>query len=171
MRGSRGRGTGQGGGSAPAAGGKPRNGRGKPDKVAGWNARAFVRLFPFSVQLPDSPFPTMSKSLSGHFDCARLVRFSLPAVATVLSMSVYGIVDGFFLSNWAGKEAFAAANLIWPYAMILGAFGAMLGTGGNALVAIRLGQGRTRSADRPEGHRVGPDQVRRGQRFLARAVR
>ena len=86
--------------------------------------------------------------LAGHFTVGRLLRFSLPMAATVLFTSVYSIVDGFFVSNWVGKEPFAAVNLVFPIPMVLAAFGVMVGTGGNALVAIRLGQGARRSADR-----------------------
>lgn len=95
------------------------------------------------------PGPTSADAhLSGHFTCGRLLRFALPMVGTSLFTSVYSVVDGFFISNWAGKEAFAAVNLIFPYAMLLAAAGVMVGAGGNALVAMRLGAGRKREADR-----------------------
>ncbi len=86
--------------------------------------------------------------LEGHFGCGRLVRFALPMIGTVIFTSIYSIVDGFFVSNFLGKEAFAAVNLVFPFAMLLAAFGVMVGTGGNALVAICLGRKAKRHADR-----------------------
>ncbi|MCR5413249.1 MAG: MATE family efflux transporter [Kiritimatiellae bacterium] len=89
-----------------------------------------------------------SRHLAGHFTCARLLRFALPMIGTVIFTSIYSIVDGFFVSNWLGKKAFAGVNLVFPFAMLLAAFGVMVGTGGNALVAIRLGRKAKRNASR-----------------------
>ena len=61
--------------------------------------------------------------------------------------SVYGVVDGLFVSNFAGKTAFASINLIWPVPMIFGAIGFMLGTGGCAIVAKTLGEGKRGKAN------------------------
>lgn len=79
--------------------------------------------------------------LSDHFTYRRLIRFTMPSIAMVLFTSIYGMVDGFFISNIVGKTAFASVNLIIPYLMILGGVGAMLGVGGSALVAKTLGEG------------------------------
>lgn len=79
--------------------------------------------------------------LSDHFTYNRLLRFVLPSVVMMLFISVYGIVDGFFVSNFAGALPFAALNLIFPLIMILGSVGFMLGTGGNAVVSKALGEG------------------------------
>ncbi len=90
----------------------------------------------------------MSIQLSDHFNYKRLVRFCLPPIAMMIFTSIYSVVDGFFVSNWVGKTAFAAVNLIYPFVMILGGVGFMLGAGGSALVAKTLGEG-----DRPRANR------------------
>ena len=79
--------------------------------------------------------------LSDHFNYGRLLRFTMPSILMMIFTSIYGMVDGFFVSNYAGKTAFAALNIIYPYLMILGGVGAMLGVGGSALVAKTLGEG------------------------------
>ena len=86
--------------------------------------------------------------LSDHFNYGRLIRFTLPSICMMIFTSIYGMVDGFFVSNFAGKTAFAAVNIIIPYLMILGGVGAMLGVGGSALVAKTLGEGDTPRARR-----------------------
>ena len=79
--------------------------------------------------------------LSDHFDYSRLIRFVLPCIGTMLFTSIYGIVDGLCVSNFVGKTAFAAVNLIMPVPMLVGTVGFMLGTGGSAIVGITLGEG------------------------------
>lgn len=79
--------------------------------------------------------------LSDHFTYGNLIRFTLPSICMMIFTSIYGMVDGFFISNLVGKTAFASVNLIIPYLMILGGVGAMLGVGGSALVAKTLGEG------------------------------
>lgn len=78
--------------------------------------------------------------LSDHFTYARLFRFVLPSIVMMVFTSIYGVVDGLFVSNFAGKTAFASINLIMPFLIILGAMGFMLGTGGTALVSRVLGE-------------------------------
>lgn len=78
--------------------------------------------------------------LSDHFTYSRLLRFTMPSILMMIFTSIYGMVDGFFISNCVGKTAFAAVNLIIPFLQILGGVGAMLGVGGSALVAKTLGQ-------------------------------
>lgn len=90
----------------------------------------------------------MNIQLSDHFTYRRLIRFVLPSVAMMILTSIYGVVDGLFVSNFVGKTPFAAVNLVIPFTMILGAFGFMLGTGGTALVAKTLGEGRQEEANR-----------------------
>lgn len=90
----------------------------------------------------------MSIKLSDSFSYKRLIRFTLPSVAMMVFTSIYGVVDGFFVSNYAGKTAFAAVNLIMPFLMLLGTVGFMFGTGGSALVAKYMGQGRAEKANR-----------------------
>lgn len=90
----------------------------------------------------------MSVQLSEHFTYKKLVRFCLPTIAMMLCTSLYGIVDGYFVSNYVGKTAFAAVNLIIPFLMILACFGFMIGTGGSALVGKTLGEGAKERANR-----------------------
>lgn len=82
----------------------------------------------------------MNIQLSNHFSYKKLIRFVLPSIGMMIFTSIYGVVDGLFVSNFVGKTAFAAINLVIPFTMILGAVGFMLGTGGNALVAKTLGE-------------------------------
>ncbi len=85
--------------------------------------------------------------LSDHFTYGRLLRFVLPSIVMMIFTSVYGVVDGLFVSNFAGKTAFASINLIWPLPMIFGSAGFMLGTGGCAIVAKTLGEGKSAKAN------------------------
>lgn len=89
----------------------------------------------------------MSVSLSEHFTYKRLLRFVFPCIIMMIVTSIYSIVDGFFVSNCVGKNAFAAVNLIMPVLMALSAFGFMIGTGGSALVAFTLGEGKKEKAN------------------------
>lgn len=89
----------------------------------------------------------MEIKLSDHFTYRRLFRFVLPSIVMMIFTSIYGVVDGFFVSNYAGKIEFAAVNLIMPFPMMLGAFGFMIGTGGSALVSITLGEGKKKEAN------------------------
>ena len=89
----------------------------------------------------------MKIKLSDHFTYKRLFQFVLPSIAMMIFISIYGVVDGFFVSNYAGKTEFAAVNLIMPFPMVLGAFGFMIGTGGSALVSITLGEGKKKEAN------------------------
>ena len=84
--------------------------------------------------------------LSDHFTYGRLVRFTLPSIAMMIFTSIYGVVDGFFVSNFVGKTPFAAVNFIYPVLMILGCLGFMFGTGGSALVAMTMGMGDRKKA-------------------------
>ena len=86
-------------------------------------------------------------ALSDHFTYRRLLRFTLPSIAMMVFTSVYGVVDGIFVSNFAGKTAFAAINLIMPYLMLFGTLGFMLGTGGTALISMTLGMGDPKKAN------------------------
>lgn len=86
--------------------------------------------------------------LSDHFTYARLFRFVLPSIVMMVFTSIYGVVDGLFVSNFAGKTAFASINLIMPFLIILGAIGFMLGTGGTALVSRVLGEGDKERANK-----------------------
>ena len=89
----------------------------------------------------------MKIQLSDHFTLGRLLRFTLPSIAMMVFTSVYGVVDGLFVSNFAGKTPFAAINLIMPYLMAFGTLGFMLGTGGTALISMKLGMGDKKKAN------------------------
>ncbi len=86
--------------------------------------------------------------ISDHFTYERLIRFVLPSIGMMVFTSIYGVVDGFFVSNFVGKTAFAAVNLIMPFVMVLGGMGFMIGTGGTALVAKTLGEGKGERAEK-----------------------
>ena len=89
----------------------------------------------------------MAIRLSDHFGYGKLLRFTVPTIGMMVFMSVYNVVDGFFVSNFAGKTPFAALNLIWPFLNILACVGFMFGTGGTAIVARLLGKGNPRKAN------------------------
>lgn len=86
--------------------------------------------------------------LSDHFTRKRLLRFSLSSIVMMVFTSIYGVVDGYFVSNYTGKTPFAAVNLIMPFLMILGGVGFMFGTGGGALIAKTMGEGKAEKADK-----------------------
>ena len=85
--------------------------------------------------------------LSDHFSYGKMIRFTLPSICMMIFTSIYGIVDGFFVSNYVGSVPFAALNLAMPFIMILSAFGFMFGSGGTALVSMRLGMGEKKRAN------------------------
>ena len=89
----------------------------------------------------------MKIQLSDHFTYGKLLRFTLPSIIMMIFTSIYGVVDGIFVSNFAGKTPFAAINLIMPYLMILGTIGFMVGTGGTALISKTLGMGDREKAN------------------------
>lgn len=89
----------------------------------------------------------MRIQLSDHFTYGRLIKFTLPSIAMMIFTSIYSVVDGFFVSNFAGKTPFAAINLIMPALMILGTVGFMFGTGGTAIVAKTYGEGDKEKAN------------------------
>ncbi len=86
--------------------------------------------------------------LSDHFDYKKLLRFVASPILMMVFTSIYGVVDGFFISNYTGKTAFAAINLIWPFLMILGSVGFMLGAGGTAIVSQAFGAGNKEDANK-----------------------
>ncbi len=90
----------------------------------------------------------MKIQLSDHFTYKKLLRFVLPSIVMMVFTSVYGVVDGLFVSNYVGKTALAAINLIMPFMMIFGGIGFMVGTGGSALVAKTLGEKKPEAANR-----------------------
>ncbi|MDD5950900.1 MAG: MATE family efflux transporter [Bacteroidales bacterium] len=90
----------------------------------------------------------MTIELSGHYGYGRLIKATLPMALMMIVVSVYSIVDGYFISNWAGSDAFAGMNLIWPPIAVVGAIGLMVGTGGSALVSKTFGEGQPEEARR-----------------------
>ena len=89
----------------------------------------------------------MRIQLSDHFSYGKLIKFTLPSIAMMIFTSIYGVVDGFFVSNFAGKTPFAAVNLIMPFLMIVATVGFMFGTGGTAIVANTFGKGERKKAN------------------------
>ncbi len=89
----------------------------------------------------------MDIKLSDHFTLKKLIRFVMPSVIMMVFTSIYGVVDGYFVSNYTGKTPFAAINLVWPFIMIIGTIGFMVGTGGTALVSKTLGEGDKKKAN------------------------
>ena len=90
----------------------------------------------------------MHISLSEHFSFRKLLRFTFPSIVMMIFTSIYGVVDGLFVSNFVGKTPFAAINLIWPFLQILMCGGFMLGAGGTALVSKTMGEGDGDKANR-----------------------
>lgn len=86
--------------------------------------------------------------LSDHFNYRRLFRFTLPSIAGMIFTSIYGVVDGFFVSNYVGKIPFTGLNIIMPFIMMLGAVGNMVGLGGSALIGKTLGEGKREKANK-----------------------
>ena len=86
--------------------------------------------------------------LSDHFNYGRLLRFVAAPIVMMVFTSVYSVVDGLFVSNFVGKAALTAINLIFPLLLILGAVGLMLGTGGSALISKMIGEGESKKANR-----------------------
>lgn len=86
--------------------------------------------------------------LSEHFSYKKLIKFTLPTIIMMIFTSIYGVVDGVFISNIVGSEAFAGVNLIMPVVMILGSVGFMIGTGGSALVSKTIGEGDEKKANK-----------------------
>lgn len=89
----------------------------------------------------------MRIQLSDHFNYKKLIRFVIPSVCMMIFTSIYSVVDGFFVSNYAGKTPFAALNLIYPLLMMFAALGFMIGTGGSAVVSKALGEGKKKVAN------------------------
>ena len=86
--------------------------------------------------------------LSDHFTYGKLLRFTLPSMGMMIFTSVYSVVDGLFVSNFAGKTPFAALNLIFPFLMFLSIVGFMFSSGGSALIAKTMGEGKPLTANR-----------------------
>lgn len=89
----------------------------------------------------------MKIQLSEHFTYKKLIKFTIPTIIMMIFTSIYGVVDGIFISNCVGSDAFAAVNLIMPVLMILGTIGFMVGTGGSALVSKTIGEGEKGKAN------------------------
>ena len=90
----------------------------------------------------------MKIQLSEHFTYSKLLRFTFPSIIMMIFTSIYSVIDGLFVSNFAGKTALAALNIIYPFIMAVGALGFMMGTGGSALVGRLLGEGEKEKANK-----------------------
>ena len=91
---------------------------------------------------------TQKIQLSDRFGYKKLIRFTMPSILMMIFTSIYGVVDGFFVSNFVGKTPFAAVNFIMPFLMVVGAMGFMFGTGGSALIAKTMGEGNKDKAQK-----------------------
>lgn len=89
----------------------------------------------------------MRIQLSDHFSYGKLLRFTFPSMVTMVFISLYGVVDGLFVTNFTGKSALAAINFVYPILNILAIFGYMVGAGGSALVAKSLGEKKTEKSN------------------------
>jgi len=89
----------------------------------------------------------MKIQLSEHFTYQKLLRFVFPSIVMMIFTSIYGVVDGIFVSNFVGSTSFAAINLILPFVMAMGSIGFMLGTGGSAIISKTMGEGKTQRAN------------------------
>ena len=89
----------------------------------------------------------MNIQLSDHFSYKKLLRFTLPSIVMMIFTSIYGVVDGLFVSNFVGKTSFAAVNLVWPFYMMLACVGFLFGSGGSALIAKKLGERKPQQAN------------------------
>lgn len=87
-------------------------------------------------------------SLSEHFNYKKLIKFTLPTIIMMIFTSIYGVVDGLFISNVVKGNAFASVNLIMPVIMIIGTIGFMFGTGGSAIISKTLGEGENDKANK-----------------------
>ncbi len=90
----------------------------------------------------------MNIQLSDHFNFKKLIRYTLPSIIMLIFTSIYGVLDGFFVSNFVGKTPFTAVNFIMPFLLILGSVGFMFGTGGGALISKTMGEGKKEQANR-----------------------
>ena len=86
--------------------------------------------------------------LSDHFGYKKMIQFTLPSILMMIFTSIYGVIDGLFVSNFVGKTPFAAVNFIMPFLMVVGALGFMFGAGGSALIAKTLGEGKKQKAQK-----------------------
>lgn len=89
----------------------------------------------------------MKIQLSENFTYKKLIKFTIPTIIMMIITSIYGVIDGFFVSNYIGSKSFAAVNLIMPALMIFGSIGFMIGTGGSALVSKTIGEGEKEKAN------------------------
>ena len=84
--------------------------------------------------------------LSDHFTYKKLLLFAMPTIGMIMISITYDVVDGYFVSNYIGKTAFSAVNIIYPFQLLLSMVGYMFGSGGSALIAAELGDGNQQNA-------------------------
>lgn len=87
-------------------------------------------------------------TLNKSYKKAHLLKYSFPSVIMMFTISVYVIIDGFFISNYISETAFAAVNLVFPVLMIIASFGLMIGTGSSAIIANKLGENKNNTANK-----------------------
>ena len=76
-----------------------------------------------------------------------VLRFTFPTVVMMVFASMYGIVDGIFLSNFIGSKALSANNIVYPLVTVMMAVNLMFATGSNAIIAKKMGEGKQHEAN------------------------
>ena len=89
----------------------------------------------------------MNQGIAKHFTFPQLLKFAFPSIVMMIFTSMYSIVDGFFVSRFVGSDALSAVNIVYPLLGVILAVGIMLATGGSAVVAIKMGEGRQKEAN------------------------
>ena len=87
-------------------------------------------------------------SLNKHWTKFQLLKYAFPSIVMMFTISVYEIIDGFFISNFIDSTSFAAVNLVFPFLMILASFGMMIGSGSSAIIANKMGENKPQVANR-----------------------
>ncbi len=97
-------------------------------------------LPPTGNPLGDAPIPKL------------LLEYAPPAIISMMVSALYNIIDTFFVGHGVGEDGIAATTVAFPLMMLMSAFAAWFGVGGNALAALRLGEGKKGDADRALGN-------------------
>lgn len=74
------------------------------------------------------------------------IKYLIPSVLTMIFLSFYTTIDGFFVSKYAGSDALAGINIVIPVTCVIFGIAVMLATGSGAIIGERLGQKREREA-------------------------
>lgn len=88
----------------------------------------------------------MTSSISQHFKPMQLIRYTMPSMIMMMFMSIYTIADGTIVSKFLGDSALSALNIAYPVVFLVNGIGIMLGTGGSAIIAKKLGEAKDQEA-------------------------